>query len=188
MSTKHYDKLGMIFNSFANFQSYLQKSIQTFSKRVDIIEASNLGGTATATGLPEQLILDKKVEELDMYHITDHLHIDVLESRINMGADDLQVGEAIICSPQDIKAHLVATNSERVDFGGFVCLYNILTHIQHRLKVEETFAEVVKHKKYLASLNMSEDEAIKVYTLSTVIPGFFCGKRSTKSDIRAFPD
>ena len=47
----------MIFNSFSIFQSYLQKSIQTVTERIDMIEASKLGGTATATVLPEQLIL-----------------------------------------------------------------------------------------------------------------------------------
>ena len=52
-STKYDDELGMIFNSFANFQSSLQKSIQTVTKRVDNIVASNLSGTATVTGLLE---------------------------------------------------------------------------------------------------------------------------------------
>ena len=52
-STKYDDELGMIFNSFATFQSSLQKSIQTVTKRVDNIVASNLSGTATVTGLLE---------------------------------------------------------------------------------------------------------------------------------------
>ena len=56
-----------------------------------------------------------------MYSITDLLHIDVLESRINASADEMQVGEVIIRSPQDLKAYLVATNCEGVDFGGFLC-------------------------------------------------------------------
>ena len=49
-------------------------------------------------------------------------------------------------------------------------------------------AEVVKHKKDLARLNMSEDEAITVYTFSIVVLGLFVGKRSTKSDMGHFPD
>ena len=36
-STKHDDKLGMIFNSFATFQYSMQKFIQTFTERVDMI-------------------------------------------------------------------------------------------------------------------------------------------------------
>ena len=63
----------------------------------------------------------------------------------------------------------------------------MLTPIQKRLKGEETLAEVVKHKKYLAILNMSEDESITVYTFSIFTPGLFDGKRSTKSDIGPFP-
>ena len=110
----------MIFKSFATFPSYLHKSIQTVTKRVDKIEAKNLGGTATVTGLPEKLILERKVEELDMDRINDCICINGLESHTTAGADELQVGEVIICSPQYLKAHLVMTDGEEVDFGGFV--------------------------------------------------------------------
>ena len=75
-----------------------------------------------------------------------------------------------------------------MDFGDFICPYNILTCIQQRLKGEDTLSEVVKHKKDLASLNMSEDEVKKVYTLSIADPGLFGGKCSTKSDIGPLPD
>ena len=61
MSTKHNDKLGVIFNSFATFQFSLQKSIQAFTECFLMIEASNLGGTETSMGLPDQLILERKV-------------------------------------------------------------------------------------------------------------------------------
>ena len=82
---------------------------------------------------------------------------------------------------------MVATKCEGVDSGGFTRPYNILTCIQQRLKGEETFVEVVKHKKYLASLNISEDETITVNTFSIFVLGFFGGKCSTKSDIRPLP-
>ena len=178
----------MIFNIFSAFQSSLQNSIQTVTRRVDRIEASTLVGTTTMKIPPDQMILETKIEELDMDRIADRLHIDVLESRINAGADELWVGEVIISSPQDLKAYLVATNCEGVDFGRFIFPYNILTHIKQRLKGEETLAEVVKHKKDLASLSMSEDESITVYTFSIVVPGLFGVKHSTKSDIGPLPD
>ena len=44
-STKHNDELQMIFNSFSACQSYLQRFIQNFTKRIDRIEASTLIGT-----------------------------------------------------------------------------------------------------------------------------------------------
>ena len=65
-----------------------------------------------------------------MDHITYRLRIKGLEACINTSADEMQVDEVVIRSPQDLKAHLVATDGEGVDFGGFVCSYNILTHIQ----------------------------------------------------------
>ena len=75
-STKHDDWLGIIFKSFDTFQSSLQKSMKTVTKRIDNIEDYNLGGTATVTGIPDHLILDRRIEDLDMYHIDDHLRID----------------------------------------------------------------------------------------------------------------
>ena len=99
---------------------------------------------------------------MEMDRITNRLHIIGLESRINSDSDELQVSEVIICSPQDIKENLVATDSEGEYFGGFVCPYNILTCIQQSLKGGEILAEVFKHKKDLTSLNIYEDEAITV--------------------------
>ena len=51
-----------------------------------------------------------------MDSVADRLCIGRLESRINSGADELQVDEVIIYSPQDLKANMVATNCEGVDF------------------------------------------------------------------------
>ena len=151
--------MGVIFNSFYDFQSSLKKSIKTVTEPVDSVEASNLVGKTMVTSIPENLILERKIEELEMDHIADFLCSDGLESRINAGADDLQVGDVIIRSTQYLKAHMVVTNCGGVDFGGLICPYKILTRIQKRLKVEENLAELVKHNKYLASLNISEDEA-----------------------------
>ena len=50
-----------------------------------------------------------------MDRIADHLHIDGLESCINAGAYQLKVGEVIIRYPQELKAHLVATNCEELN-------------------------------------------------------------------------
>ena len=75
-----------------------------------------------------------------------------------------------------------------MDFGGFVWPYNIISRIQQRLKGEETLAEVVKHNEYLENINISEYEAIIVYTFSIVVPGLFGVKHSIKSDIGPLPD
>ena len=123
-----------------------------------------------------------------MDRITDCLRINGVELRINVGADELQVGEVIICYPQYLKAYLVATDGEGMDFGGFVCPYNILNRIHKRLKGEETLAEIVNQKKDMESINMYKYEAIKVYTFSIVSTGLFGGKRSTKSYIGPLPD
>ena len=122
-----------------------------------------------------------------MNFIANRLCIGGLDSRINASADELQVGEVIIRSPQYHKTYMVASNCERVDFGSLFCPYNILTNTQKRIKGEETLAEVFKHKKYLSRLKISEDKSITVYTFSIVAPDLIGGKRSTKSDIGPLP-
>ena len=47
--------------------------------------------------------------------------------------------------------------------------------------------EVMKQKNYPAGMNMLEDEAITIYTLSVVVPSLVGGKRTTKSDIAYLP-
>ena len=66
-------------------------------------------------------------------------------------------------------------------------MYSILTSIHQHIKVGETMAEVMKHKKDLEILKMSEDEAIPVYTFSVVAPSLFERKITNKSDIDYLP-
>ena len=120
--------------------------------------------------------------------IADCICIDGLESCINGSADELWVIEVIISSHQVLKAGLVATNCEGVDFGGFVWPYNILTLIQQRLKSEETLVELVKHKKGLGRLNMYEDTLLTVLTFNIIALYLFGGKRSTESEIWPLTD
>ena len=127
------------------------------------------------------------ISEPEEESISDCLRIDGLESRLNAGADELAVGEMIVRSPEDLKTHIVAVQGEASDFRGLIFVYNILTRIQKRIKGEYKMAEVMKQKKYVASLNMLEYEAITVYTLSLVVVSLFGGKGTNKSEIYYLP-
>ena len=78
---------------------------------------------------------------------------------------------------------MVAVQGEVSDFRGFVCVYNILMLIHQRIKGEQTIKEVMKYKKDLARMNMSEDEEITVYTFQVVFPSLFDKNSRTKSGI-----
>ena len=73
---------------------------------------------------------------------------------LNAGDDEISVGGLIVRSPEYLKAHLVSVQGDSSDFGGLFCVYNILTEIHQRINGEDTMAEVMKHRKDLASLKM----------------------------------
>ena len=129
----------------------------------------------------------EQILELEKERISYFLRIDGLESRLNAGAGELSVGEVIVWSPEDLKAHMFAVQGEASDFVGFFCVYNILTKIHQRIKGEDKMSEVMKHKNDLAILKMLEDEAINVYTFSVVVVSLFGGKGTNKSEICYLP-
>ena len=106
---------------------------------------------------------------------------------MNAGADELTIGEVILRSPEDLKAHMVEIQGEASDFGGLVCVLNIIMRKYQHIKGEETMVEVMKHKKELASLKISEDESITACSLLVVVPSIFGCKITTKSDITYLP-
>ena len=64
---------------------------------------------------------------------------------MNAGADELDVVEVIFRSPEYLEAHMVSVQGKASNFGGFVCVYNILMRIHQHIKVEEKMPEVMKH-------------------------------------------
>ena len=67
-------------------------------------------------------VLVEKITDLDKNRISDWLRIDGLESRMNVGADELAIGEVIVHSPEDLKYHMVKFQCEASNFGGFMCV------------------------------------------------------------------
>ena len=171
---RYEDELTLTFDKFSVFQEGVLQNIRTATERVDKMEASTLTGF-TDQGSSQMEVLVEKISDLDKERIADRLHIDGLESRLNAGDDELEIGEVIVRSPEDLKSHTVEFQGEERNFGGFMCVYNILTRIHQQVNGEETIVEVMKNKKYLAILKMTEDEAITVYTFLVVVPSLFGG-------------
>ena len=68
----------------------------------------------------EELV--EQISELNKDILSDHLCIYGLESRLNAGADEISIGELIVRSPDDPKAHMVEVQGEASNFGGFFYL------------------------------------------------------------------
>ena len=136
------------------FQEGVLQNIHTVMERVDNMEVSTLTGFKDQEPIQLEVLVDQ-IYDIDKDRISDCLRIDSLDSRLNTGSDELQIGEVIERSPEDLKAHMVEVQGEASNFGEFVCVYNIFTRIHQCIKGEETMSEVMKHNKDLASLKMS---------------------------------
>ena len=80
------------------------------------MKASTLMGF-TDEGLIYRELLVDHIFEMDKDRISDRLHTDGLESRLNVRADELVIGEVIVRSPENLKAHIVEVQGEASDFG-----------------------------------------------------------------------
>ena len=105
------------------FEEGVLQNIHTVTERVDRIEASTLTGFIYQSSSHMEALVEH-ISEPEKDSISDCLRIDGLESRLNAGADELAVGEMIVRSPEDLKAHRVAVQGEASKFKGFICVYN----------------------------------------------------------------
>ena len=145
---RHEDELTLIFDKLYVFQEGFLQNTLNMTERVDIMEASTLPGS-TDQGSSQLEALEEHIYEMEKDRISDRLHIDGLESRLNAGNDGLAIGEMIVHSTEDLKAHMVEVQGEAINLGVLFSVYNILTRIQQHIKGEETMAEVMKHNKVL---------------------------------------
>ena len=97
------------------FQEGDLQNIRTVAERVDNLESSTLTAF-TDQGLSELEVLAENISELEKERISDQLCIDGLESRLNVGDDELATEEVIVRSSEDLKAHIVQVQGEASNF------------------------------------------------------------------------
>ena len=137
------DELELIFDKLSVFQEGVLQNICTVKERVDKMGVSTLT-VFTDQGSSHLEALVVQISDLDKYRISDHLHINLSESRLNAGADELAIVEEILRSPEYLKVHIVAFQGESSNCRGFVCVYKILKRIHQRINGEETVDEFMK--------------------------------------------
>ena len=71
------------------------------------MEASTLTGFIYQ-GSSQMESLVEQISEMKKSRISDCLRIYGLDSRLNAGDDELAIGGVIVCSPKDLKFHMVA--------------------------------------------------------------------------------
>ena len=75
------------------------------------MEASTLA-VFTYQGSINMKYLVEQISGMENYGISDRLHIDGLESRLNAGAGELLIGEVIFRSLEYLKSHIVEVQVE----------------------------------------------------------------------------
>ena len=132
--------------------------------------------------------LEDKVAKLEQERVRDRVHIENLESRFESGIHKLDLGNGtFLRSALDVRSFLTRIGAADVDFGGLVCPYNILIRIHKYIEGDGSLQDVFKSKKDIRGMNISEDEALTIYSHSSVLPPIFGGKKTEKSEIGTFP-
>ena len=83
-------------------------------------ESALVGFTDKGSIHMEELV--EQISELNKERISYRLCIYGLESRLNSGADELEIGEVIVSSLEVLKSHMVEVQGESSNFRGLVCV------------------------------------------------------------------
>jgi hypothetical protein len=190
------NELTQIFAGVKSFEKTIDSLMNTLTARVDAIEqggGNQIPVSNTATAPPDGyqqtiLNLETEIKNMQKERVADQLRIDSLESRLDSSSKRIELigpgGQTVsIRSAVDVYAYLDAVGAKGVDFGGFADVYNYLTRIQTKRVGSGTMDQLVKTKKDVISLNLSEDEALSLYTHSFILPTMFGGKATAKSSL-----
>ena len=186
----HDDELHDTFSGLQNFITTADSKSKHFSNRLDQLESDNSGNH----GLDYYEIMEKvesmseEIVELKRERNEDRARIDSLETKSSNGLTSFQLGGTYTArDPGDVKSYLCSITAEDCDFGGFCDVYNVLIRVQSKIDGAGEVGDYLKRKKDAKSVELSENEAIVIYSFLDEAPPLFGGDKSEKSDIHSLP-
>ena len=187
----HEQDLESTFQTMQSFKAAADRKSRQLIHRLDSLESNTGGGIDTL----EMLEVTSKVEELSnqLAELTkaranDLERIDALEARCGQDLSSVQLEDDILAkSPGDIRAYLTRIGAHHCDLGGFCDVYNVLIRIQAKIDGAGEVGDFLKRRKDARSVELSENEAIVLYSFLDEAPPMFGGDKSEKTDIQSLP-
>mmetsp|Transcript_20683 Transcript_20683/g.30304 ORF Transcript_20683/g.30304 Transcript_20683/m.30304 type:complete len:733 (-) Transcript_20683:5335-7533(-) len=188
---EHEQELNKLFGSSSTALNDIKRSILTLTTRVDNLtqEVGLSPLNAPSMDISAKFeAMEIKLGALERDRVHDRAQIEALESRFDSGSHKLDLGGGtFLRSSLDIRAFLTRLGATDIDFGGLVCPYNIFIRIHKYIEGDGSLQDVFKSKKDIRGMNLSEDEALTIYSHSAVLPPIFGGRKTEKSEIGTLP-
>ena len=183
----HEEELKDTYRGIQNFIANAERKTKQITRRLDIVE---MEGTIDKEMEEEDVkekvrMLTTQVEELLKLRREDALRLESLEAKSSNGLTSFQLGDTYTArGPGDVKAYLLSIGGGHYDVGGFCDVYNVLIRIQAKIEGAGEVGDFLKRKKDAKSVELSENEAMVVYSFLGEAPPIFGGDKSEKSDIQ----
>ena len=195
------NEFNQMFTGVTAFQNKVNSSIASLSAQAPTAPTNAPSGapsTSAPSNAPDPLVaamnatmeaLKADLDQLQLERAADRARIESLESRLETGTDQVEVqtpsGKSMLLrSSVDVLAFLQTIGALDLDFGGFADVYNYFLRIHAKCVGEGDLERVVKLKKDVQSLKISENEAFAIHTHSSILPAIFSsGKATEKSEI-----
>ena len=188
---EHEDELNKLCAVSSGAFHDIKQNVLTVSKRVDDLELEEHFGTArmrdedTENALGEML---SRIEDLEELRTKDRMALEELQTSQEGSSSGFPYGTGQhFRSATDIRTYLKDNNLLNIDFGGFLCPYSVLVRVKEHMDGIGSLGDVVKRKKDIKGLKISEPEARVIYSHTSMLPCLFTGDPSDKSEIGTLP-
>ena len=175
-------ELTTMFEATLKMRDGFEFQMEAMERRLSALEEGDNQGTDSAE-------LVARIRDLEQLRVGDRIRLEGLESRVDTGTNRYELNSSVsLSSDVDVLAFL--DNEYREDdfeFGGFADVYNVLLRLDDNINETNNLQAILKVRRDLKHLNLSEGEAMAIHTHSGLLPPIFGGKRTTSSEIGSLP-
>ena len=190
------EEFSQMFAGVTTFQNEVNSSIARLAAQVTVMPTGAPTG-APSSGVPSSTsdlsamtmsatltALQAELAQLQLDRTADRARIKSLESRLETGSDQVKVqtpaGKLMLLhSAVDVLTFLQTLGALDLDLGGFADVYNNFLRICAKCVGKGDLERVVKLKKDVQSLKISENKAFAIHTHSSILPKIFSSGKVT---------
>ena len=170
-------ELTTMFDPTLKMRNGFEVQMEAMEIRLNALEEGENQGTDSAE-------LVARIPDLEQLRVGDRIRFEGLVSRMDTGSNRYELNSSVsLSSDVDVLAFLHHEYpADDFEFGGFADVYNhVLLRLDDNINETNNLQTILKVRRDLRHLNLSEDEAMAIHTHSGLLPPIFGGKRKTSS-------